>query len=286
MFYMLIMGAAVLQAIDFAISKKYQMLEGTALSTGLKYNAINGLISSLLALALCGFQIKFSWFSLLMALGISGCGAIYSLIGFRVLKTGDVAVYSIFLMSGGMLLPYLFGLAFLDETVNVFRVLGIVLILAAVLLSNRSRKRVPVKQLLLCICIFLLNGIVGILSKCHQIGLEYKPVDSTAFVVYSSGVRFVLSLIALAFVPGKKMPVFTRKPTPWLVIGAAAVCTVSYIFQLIGASHLPATVLYPMVTGGSIVLSAFSGLIFFREKLSGYQWLSIGLSLAGTLCFL
>lgn len=285
-YYLLVLGATALQAIDFSISKKYQALEGTGLSAGFKFNAIVGLVSAVFAFVLCGFQIKFSWFSLLIALGTSGFGVIYSVLGFRVLKAGNVAVYSTFLMSGGMLLPYLFGLVFLDETVTVLRVLGILLILGAVLLSNRSKERVPMKMLILCICIFLLNGLVSVLSKCHQIGVEFKPVDSTAFVVYSSGVRFVLGLLVLPFVPGKKTPLFTGKLTPWLVVGSGVVCTVSYIFQLIGAVHLPATVLYPMVTGGSIVLSAFAGLAFYREKLSGYQWLSIALSLAGTLCFL
>ena len=77
---------------------------------------------------------------MLIALGTSGFGVIYSVLGFRVLKAGNVAVYSTFFMSGGMLLPYLFGLVFLDETVTVLRVLGILLILGAVLLSTRSKE--------------------------------------------------------------------------------------------------------------------------------------------------
>ena len=61
---------------------------------------------------------------------------------------------------------------------------------------------------------------------------------------------------------------------------------ISYLLQLTGAAQLPATVLYPMVTGGSIIFSALSGRVFFREKLSVYQLVSIGLCLVGTLLFL
>jgi multidrug transporter EmrE-like cation transporter len=41
-----------------------------------------------------------------------------------------------------------------------------------------------------------------------------------------------------------------------------------------------------MVTGGSIIFSALSGLVFFKEKLSTIQIISIGLCFAGTLLFL
>mgnify|MGYP003291970998 CR=1 FL=1 len=50
-----------------------------------------------------------------MAFAMATCAALYSLIGFRVLKAGNMSVYSMFLMSGGMLLPYVFGVLFLDE---------------------------------------------------------------------------------------------------------------------------------------------------------------------------
>ena len=61
---------------------------------------------------------------------------------------------------------------------------------------------------------------------------------------------------------------------------------ISYLLQLTGAAELPATVLYPMVTGGSIIFSALSGRVFFKEKLSVYQLVSIGLCFVGTLLFL
>jgi len=45
-------------------------------------------------------------------------------------------------------------------------------------------------------------------------------------------------------------------------------------------------VLYPMVTGGSIVFSALCGTIFYKEKITRTQWICIGLCVLGTLLFL
>ena len=71
-----------------------------------------------------------------------------------------------------------------------------------------------------------------------------------------------------------------------LVVGSAALSGVSYLLQLVGAKELPATVLYPMVTGGSVLFTAFAAKLFFREKITARQWISIGLCILGTLLFL
>jgi multidrug transporter EmrE-like cation transporter len=58
------------------------------------------------------------------------------------------------------------------------------------------------------------------------------------------------------------------------------------LLQLFGAASLPATVLYPFVTGGSIVLSSLAGIIFFKDKLSKNVIASIILCFLGTILFL
>ena len=79
---------------------------------------------------------------------------------------------------------------------------------------------------------------------------------------------------------------FTKKSSLPFIACSALVGGLSYLLQLIGAKELPATVLYPIVTGGSIIFSAFSGKIFFKETITRRQWISIGLCLIGTLFFL
>lgn len=283
--YLLVCGSTVLLAGDFACSKLYQAREGTALPAGLKYNIFNGLFTAVIFLVISGFQVEFSAYSLVMALAMTICSTTYSILGFRVLKSGSMAVYSIFLMSGGMLLPYIYGLCFLEETVNVFRILGIALLLVAVVLSNGTSKAISRKQLILCFAVFFLNGGVSILSKCHQVSSR-PHVDTTAFVLYAALARIVLSAAVLPFSHKETNLGFSRKSTPLLIAVAAAISGISYFMQLVGATALPATVLYPLITGGSILFSTLAGCIFFRERLSRLQIISIALCILGTLLFL
>ena len=196
-------------------------------------------------------------------------------------------MYSVFLMSGGMLLPYLFGVWFLQEPLTVFRVAGVILILLAVILSNGIKIQRNASFVWLCVLIFVLNGFCSIISKCHQINTSYASVDSMTFVAYTGLGRFLFSsVLLLCCKKGQKQQPVSRKRTMVLAAGSALIGGISYGLQLAGAKNLPATVLYPLVTGGSIVFSAFSGMVFFRERLSSQQIISIILCVAGTLLFL
>ena len=61
---------------------------------------------------------------------------------------------------------------------------------------------------------------------------------------------------------------------------------ISYMFQFIGAESLSASVLYPFITGGSIILTSFAGVAFLKEKLTIRQWMAVTACFVGTLLFL
>lgn len=285
--YLLVLAATVLLAFEFAFSKKYQTMEGAGMAAGLRYNLLTGIFTAVIFFCIAGFKPEFSVFSLVLVALTALCGAAYNVISFRILKAGGLALYSLFLMLGGMLLPYVYGVLFLDEKLSMLRVIGLVLIVAAVFCSGRTRVKVPGWVYICCVAVFVLNGCVSILSKLHQIETVQPTISTAAFVMYSGMGRALFCGTALLAV-GKK----AEKPvsSPWKLLGvaaaAAAVSGLSYLLQLTGAAALPATVLYPMVTGGSIIFSALSGLVFFREKLSKWQIISIALCFAGTLLFL
>ncbi len=103
------MIATVLLALDFALQKKYQTLEGSDLAAGLKFNGASGLLTAVIFFLLSGCRVEFSLFSVALAFGMALFGMLYSILSFKILKASGMAVYSIFLMSGGMLMPYFYG---------------------------------------------------------------------------------------------------------------------------------------------------------------------------------
>ncbi len=71
------------------------------------------------------------------------------------------------------------------------------------------------------------------------------------------------------------------------IIGSAIISSISYMFQLECAKprRLPATVQFPVLSGGTIIFSALLGLISFKEKISNRQAFSLLLCLASTIIF-
>lgn len=287
--YLLILLAALLLTVDFVFNKLFQRMAGTSLQTGLCFNALLGLATAALFWCMGGFRAELSAYSLLLAGAAALLSLCYNIIGLRIMSGGKMAYYTLFLMSGGMLVPYVWGLLFLEEPFSLLRMAGLILILSAIVISNAGQGKPSRGQLLMCTAVFFLNGFLSVASKLHQIETVLPTVSATSFVMLSGLAKLVFCGLTLAGVRIKSPSRARLVPHKriWLLVPCSALVSgVSYFFQLVGAEELPATVLYPFVTGGTIVFTAFAGWMAFREKPSGRLWLGAALCVAGTLLFL
>lgn len=289
--YLLLLLAALLLALDFALNKLYQRHAGTSLVAGFGFNAMVGIFTAVLCFAMNGFVFRATPYSLLMAAAMSALMMSYILVGFRILKAGSMALYTLFLMTGGMVVPYLWGVLFLDEPFSLMRTLGLALIIFAVALSNVGGEKNKPTKLLLCVAVFVLNGFIGVISKLHQIEAVAEHVSAIEFVMLAGIFKFVLSGLAFAVLrtrsrgTGTKFRLPVGKVLP-IFLASALAGGLAYVFQLMGASNLPASVLYPFLTGGTMVFSTLMGIVAFREKVSKPLWIGVGLCFVGTLLFL
>ena len=285
----LLLLSVVLLVASFMIQKLYQKKTEGIDGSDVKFNIYTAVFSLCVFAFSGGFKIEFSTFSLINATLKAACGLFYMLIGFKILAMGNVALYMLFLMSGGMAVPCVFGWLFLGEEASAGNVIGVIIILISVILSNSGATRPDKKVLLMCIAVFFLNGFVSIFSKLHQIGGEYGAVNTSSYALISTVASFLMSSALLFRKKGEKTEKEKKKFSflpILLVIAYSVVGSVASLMQLEGAKELPASVLYPVVTGGSIALSGVFGLLFFGEKLSRRAWLGIALCFAGTCFFI
>ncbi len=290
-YYLLLLLADGLLALNFAVTKAYQRQAGAALTAGLWFNLLLGLITAVAFWAGNGFRVEVSPYSVAMAAAAAALGVGYTLVGFQILRRDSVALYTVFLMCGGMTVPYLWGLLFLGEAVSWRGILGLLLILVSVWLTHGGGKCADRRQLGLCGLVFLLNGFVSVVSKEHQV--HPGGVSAVSFLVLNSSFKAIFSgalLLGLrlrrpsAGVSAAPVPL-TLSVVGWIAL-SALLGGGSYLCQLVAAAALPATVVYPIVTGGSILLTVAAGWIFFRERVSGKMWIGIGLCILGTGLFI
>jgi len=198
--YLLIILSDILLTVDFACKKVYQKKAGIGAYAGISFNSVSGFVLTITFWAVNGFTIGFSYYSFIMAAVMTVLSSAYTIIGFRVLKIGGMSFYTLFLMTGGMIVPYIWGVLFLNEQSNLMKAIGIILIILAIFISNTSGSKIDKKLSIFCVAVFFLNGFVSIFSKMHQVNTAYERVDATEFIFWIGIMRFIICGMVLQFV--------------------------------------------------------------------------------------
>jgi len=324
--YIEVLIALLLLVCYFVTNKAFQKRVGSDAGSSMTYSCTRGFITALLFFVAYYFINRhtpvITWYSALMAAALAVFVVGYTLVGFKVMNYGSLSVYTVFLMLGGMILPYLYGVIWLNESINAFRIIGIVIMVISMffpLLEKREtapgadgeKRGKPWLFALLCILVFLLNGAVSVISKTHAAGvLKLETSDSMTFVMLCALFNGILSGIILLVLKlhkklagGKEQGTVQADPdsaqprakaisaelvrtVAIIVVLAAIFDGASFFFQQLGAAILPASVMYPIQTGGSIVLSALAGFLIFKEKPSKIALIGLCLTFASTFLFL
>ena len=292
-FYLMLIASALLTSVDFVCNKLYQMRCGASLQSSLKFNMVLGMFSAVIFFCIGGFRIEFTLFSALASLIMTATAIAYVIIGFVILSKGRMAYYSFFRMSGSMLIPYVWGLFALGEAFSPMRTVGIVLILLSAVLLYTDGGGMRLGLVGMLIVVFFLAGTVSVISKLHAI--SPMAVSPMGYVVLTSLTKPLLCapILAVLHTAKKKTEVREQRSagragvvTAVLIFVSALITGIAYILQLHSAAELPATVVYPIVTGGSIIFTMLAGWLFFHEKLNRKMLAAVGISFLGTCLFL
>lgn len=292
--YVMLIGAVVLLAMDFVCQKLYQRYNGCSLESGLKFNIILGFLKTIIFYFINGLKIEITVFSLIMAMVSAILTVSYTIIAFKLFSLGEMAYYTFFLMTGGMTVPYVWGLIFLDEPLSLLRTIGLFIIVFSIFIINAKGAKFNKKQIFLFGAIFVLNGFVSVTSKMHQIS-SLPIVSSEGFVLLSGVMKAAVCLpvyltMRMKNINSERNNNNNCKNSTYKIISivsaSALIGGLSYLLQLKGAETLPATVLYPIITGGGIIFSALAGWICFKEKPTKQLVFGILICFIGTCMFL
>lgn len=283
--YLMIVVATILLAVMMGLQRLYQVDEGTSMCAGTVYNMLQGAFAAVIFWGINGFRISLTPYSIIMSVLQTILVAGYTLLGFQVMKMGGLVQYSLFLMTGGMVVPYIWGILFLGEEFTLLHTLALVIIIVSIVFYQEKGAKFSLKLFGICSLIFIMNGFVSVISKLHQIETTYFAVSANEFVFLTSIAKSMISAIILLSMPhrGEKAQRKAISVKSWGIVAcSAAACGISYLLQLKSAVDLPATVLYPMITGGTILFSGILSVVFFKEKLSVRGWSGIVLCIVGT----
>ena len=190
---------------------------------------------------------------------------------------GPTGLVTLF-FSFGIVIPIIADLAVLGTLVTVFQIIGLALLFISFYIGNRpigeEKKKISPRFILVCICSFIFNGLAMATAKLHQ-GVM-PGVDVNIFVVFSFTIGVLLSftLFIISHLKESKkekisyMHMF-KSPKYYLsVVGSGGTTAAGNIFMLIAASQVPAAIQFPLMNGGTAIITAILSIFIFKEKLT------------------
>ncbi len=278
MYYGLIMLSVMIFGGCFALDDLYQRHRGSSIKISMEYALASSLAGLAVLTVINGFQLECTPFTLVMALFSTLISFGYTFCTFRALGSINLSLYSVFSMLGGMALPFLQGILIYGESLTAGKTVCVILICIAILLTIQRGHHG--RNYIYYAGVFLLNGASGMLSKFYT--ASTLPKASAAG--YS-----ILICLCTACIAAMLLPLFHKETAPPLTLKSTAIGVLSGMgnkvanfFLVIALSHVDASVQYPMVTGGVMILSTL--LCFFGpKKPSRRELLSVFVGFAGML---
>ena len=263
--------------LQFFFNDRYQKESGSSLGSTFIFSLLNSIAGLICLLIIHSFKLEFTPFTLIMA-SIAAINSIAcTFCSIKAFEHINLSLYSIFAMLGGMLLPFLAGILFYNEKMTPGKSIALLLITAALFFTiKRGEKR---KGTIYYIGVFVLNGMSGVISKFFQ-SAPYPKTSAASYSVWAAAVSALISaIVLLCLFKTLKRPSFKAVS---YTVGFGAINKVANYLLLIALAVLPASVQYPFVTGGTMIVSTVISLVA-KQKPSWQELASVGLSFVGVL---
>ena len=315
-YYLLAVLATLLYSVQFVFTKMYQKREGDTSFVMMVFTAVVSTASLIYLTILNGFKIEIQLFSVIISVFVALSTQINRVFSVKLMARGSIALFSVFNMLGGMLVPFFYGVIALGDQMSVFKILAVVLIIVSIYFligKTGSGKAISVIIIVFGIITFFTNGFTGMLFSMHQKS-GYVKVDEVSFNILCNASLLLSSLIAMgAMAVNKRVkaktaattygnatensapiesPIATEKRkngafiyaliSVLICVGYAAVHATADLIQTLCYNYLDVSVETTIITGGCLVFSTLSGMLF-GEKPTLKIIISVVLAAVGTV---
>lgn len=215
------------------------------------------------------------WFKWSLVMGAGFILTFYG-IALTVQKSG-LAVASV-ASKLSMVIPFLFSLFLYNEKVSFLQVAGIVLALAAVVLTLYPGKKIKIsgtsvsgnrlQKFVLPVLVFVGTGLLDSLIKFVEQG--YIPAgDNDTYLINTFSIAFVIGLMLFILQwTFKKLPFDFKAIPAGILIGIPNYFSIWCLIKVLKEYNQISSVILPVNNMGIVLSSALVAFIFFKENLS------------------
>jgi drug/metabolite transporter (DMT)-like permease len=214
------------------------------------------------------------WFPLTFLVGFCFIG-VFFLFALSSQKAG-VAITAVS-SKMSVVIPVSAGFLIFGDHLTFLKILGILVALLAFYLSFRKKDKMIISYAALALPVFLFIG-TGTNDTLMKY-VEYTFVNGDLLLMISTifAVALVIgsTVLALRIISGKTRLNF-KSVLAGLLLGFVNFSSTYTLFM--SMEYFESSLLFPIRNTGVVTLSAFAGILFFREELSRTNWVGIALA--------
>ncbi len=259
------------------------------------FNGATTLFSTLCAVLLCAIASAFR-LPLEGILTAAIFGVIFSATVFFNLLALDYGPLSLtnLIINFSLVVPLVYGFAFLGESITLLRVVGIALFAVCMFLfcnpfgKAGGERGASLKWFLLTLASFVTNGMLMIIQKNYALKTDNAYAESFLLYSYlfatltSVLLGLILQLVRRGSTPSSipnGKPAVGGKSFFWTMAGLALLVGVSnfglnYAVILL-ATRMDAAIVYPVIQGGGPVIVTIASRFLFKEKLDAVKLIGV-----------
>lgn len=244
------------------------------------------LLISLVCLVLFGMLLlkgELSLFTALLGILFGIMTALRNVYSIQALAHGPMNI-TLLITTSSTIIPTLSGM-FFGELFSIKKLIAVLILLGFINLSleKDNQSKINKKWALYVLFAFGAQGIVGVLQKVHQVSVHKEEVSGFLFVAFVfaflyNRIRIKAKIKALDF---------KRKNIFFAIICGLCTFSMNYL-NLKLAGLLPSQLFFPLVNGGSMILSQIMSVVIFKEIPTKKQSIGIvgGIFALITICII
>jgi len=256
------------------------------------FNAGASLVCAIALFLLSGCKVEMSVYSLLLGFAFGLVTMSHYIMNAKAIKIGPFG-YTTVIVSLSTAITALSGAIFWHETLNTFKVIGIVLMLACFALAvdtdNKDGKKANWTWFLFCIITLLTCAGIGLLQKVHQTS-EYKN-ELMGFLIVAFVTSSIISLGGYFVFKRQENTIAKEKATKkWVLnfILALVICGVGVAgnnaINLYLSGVIDAAIFFPIANGVPLLCSLLVSFVLFKERLKKKQLWGLLVGIVAIVC--
>jgi drug/metabolite transporter (DMT)-like permease len=245
------------------------------------FSAISAFVALIFFVITSGGDLHFTWDFVPHAIGFALTYSLSIVFSFLAITAGPLSITSL-ITSYSLLIPTVYGLIAWGEDFSILLAIGILLLIISIYLirfepkseNEEKNQRLTPKWLLYVSLAFIGGGGCSAVQKGQQ--LAFQGAYKNEFMIVALGITTIAVGLCALIYEKKQIVLFAKRSVLWASLCGAANGAVNYIVLLL-SMRMAASIMFPIISAGGIVMAAMLSMTVYKEKLSGIQ--KIGLAL-------